>query len=627
MNKRRTFLFWLICLITNFAFSQIDTVFVPAFDVVHHSLREKDLTVHTLALDTSIQYSFFSQSIGDALQQNTSIFIRSYGLNSLSTLSVRGASTSQSLLLWNGIPIHSAMLGTSDLSLLPTAFLDKIELHQGGSSSAWGSSAIGGVLSMQNSSKFRKGFQLLYGSSMGSFKQLNQQLQFRIGTKKIQSESKVFYQNAVNDFSFEPYDGADKIYQENNAFKQWGFMQSFFYKHKNHRLDAHFWWQEVYKEIPPTIVQTKSVAFQEDRISRNMLNYQFSKKQASLWFKYAFFNENQQYNDELSLVFNHNEFQTHYGELSAKYSLNQKHQIEVNYILNYTSAQTEAYNQKRTQLRNAIVFNHHWEHKKHQILSQYRLAWFDNDFVPFTPSVIWQFEAKKDWHFHAKLSKDFRYPTLNDLYWQPGGNEELKPEQAWSQEIGINKKKVIKKHHFNAQFVLYNRIVNNWLLWKPGRGFWEAQNVEKVWSRGFELATAYQFNTNNFTWQISNTLQLNKSTFQFDERLPKIEKGQQIFYTPIWQNNSQISVQFKKNSIRYVHQVVGKTLGALNPIDAYHLSHIYFIHYFSEKKMIGNWFINLQNITNRSYTVIERRPMPGFYFNAGIQLTIQSQKQ
>ncbi|HEC80255.1 MAG TPA: hypothetical protein ENI43_03260, partial [Firmicutes bacterium] len=59
-------------------------------------------------------------SIHDVLQGNAGIEILSYGGGSnLRTLSIRGSESTQSLILFNGIPLNSAYDGLMDLSLLP----------------------------------------------------------------------------------------------------------------------------------------------------------------------------------------------------------------------------------------------------------------------------------------------------------------------------------------------------------------------------------------------------------------------------------------------------------------------------------------------------------------------------
>ena len=38
----------------------------------------------------------------------------------------------------------------------------------------------------------------------------------------------------------------------------------------------------------------------------------------------------------------------------------------------------------------------------------------------------------------ASTSRNFRFPTLNDLYFLPGGNPNLKRESGWTYDIGAS---------------------------------------------------------------------------------------------------------------------------------------------------------------------------------------------
>src|SRR5690606_13900615 len=91
-----------------------------------------------------------SQNVAELVSEQSPVFIKSYGYNSLSTLSFRGASAAQSLVLWNGVPVNNPALGVADLSLLPVFFSDQIAIAYGGSSALLGNGNVGGALLLDN---------------------------------------------------------------------------------------------------------------------------------------------------------------------------------------------------------------------------------------------------------------------------------------------------------------------------------------------------------------------------------------------------------------------------------------------------------------------------------------------
>jgi vitamin B12 transporter len=69
-------------------------------------------------------------------------------LGQLATVSLRGASSDQVLILLDGIPLTSAAFGTVDLSTIPAKLIDHIEVLRGLAGSRYGAGALGGVVNV-----------------------------------------------------------------------------------------------------------------------------------------------------------------------------------------------------------------------------------------------------------------------------------------------------------------------------------------------------------------------------------------------------------------------------------------------------------------------------------------------
>ncbi|MFQ6606377.1 MAG: hypothetical protein ACE5DP_01810 [Fidelibacterota bacterium] len=67
----------------------------------------------------------------------------------------------------------------------------------------------------------------------------------------------------------------------------------------------------------------------------------------------------------------------------------------------------------------------------------------------------------------------FRYPTFNDLYWRPGGNPDLKPEETITQSLDFQR----LFQSGSMTFTLTNKYSTNLIRWVPdSTGWWQAQN-------------------------------------------------------------------------------------------------------------------------------------------------------
>jgi vitamin B12 transporter len=71
---------------------------------------------------------------------------RSGGAGSLNSIFLRGSNSNHTLILIDGVRVNSATQGSFDVSVLPIAMIDRIEIVRGPRAALWGSDAIGGVI-------------------------------------------------------------------------------------------------------------------------------------------------------------------------------------------------------------------------------------------------------------------------------------------------------------------------------------------------------------------------------------------------------------------------------------------------------------------------------------------------
>lgn len=89
------------------------------------------------------------RTVGEALAFVPESLARAYGgPGSLITPSIRGSTAEQVLVLLDGVPLNSAFAGTVDLSTIPIDDVERIEILRGPFSAIYGSAALGGVISI-----------------------------------------------------------------------------------------------------------------------------------------------------------------------------------------------------------------------------------------------------------------------------------------------------------------------------------------------------------------------------------------------------------------------------------------------------------------------------------------------
>ena len=109
------------------------TFMIPEVTVVaKRSIKE--IGVQQTKFDSVMLKENIALSMADVLTFNSSIFVKSYGRATLSTVAFRGTSPSHTQVTWNGMRINNPMLGMTDFSMIPSYFIDDASLLHGTSS-------------------------------------------------------------------------------------------------------------------------------------------------------------------------------------------------------------------------------------------------------------------------------------------------------------------------------------------------------------------------------------------------------------------------------------------------------------------------------------------------------------
>ena len=83
----------------------------------------------------------------DVLSLVPGVFVRDYGgATALQTVSLRGGSSSQSLVLIDGARFSSAQNGSADISMIPMRYVSAVDVTRGGASALYGANALSGVV-------------------------------------------------------------------------------------------------------------------------------------------------------------------------------------------------------------------------------------------------------------------------------------------------------------------------------------------------------------------------------------------------------------------------------------------------------------------------------------------------
>jgi iron complex outermembrane receptor protein len=136
----------------------------------------------------------------------------------------------------------------------------------------------------------------------------------------------------------------------------------------------------------------------------------------------------------------------------------------------------------------------------------------------------------------AAVSRNLKLPCLNDLYWVPGGNPDLKPEISAGGEAGYSFTGTSKSGiRSSIDLYFHGSRVDNLIQWVPdnGSGIWSARNIKTATIAGLEsrLGTEIPFEKGSLTAHLNYTL--TRSVTTGSEMHDDISEGKQMIYIPL----------------------------------------------------------------------------------------------
>jgi len=610
--------------------AQSDTLrALPPTEIIASQLRNRPSGAQSSTLDSAQLSLHQTENVADLLSKRSGINVKSYGLGSLASTATRGAGANQTAVVWNGFPLQSPMLGQLDFALLPTIFVDEMTLQYGGNSAGWGSGAIGGAVLLDNKTQFFNGLSTQVNVAAGSFGWQHYAAAVRYGDGRFAGSTRLFFEKAENDFSFQIHPDLPEKKQEHAALQQQGILQELFWNIKpGQELALRAWLQNTDREIPPTLVQNRSAATQADEFLRTSLHWKRTGKALALQARAAFFSEKIDYRDELIGLESLTRFHTWMGEAEATWFLGQKFRLQSSLLQTYNRADAPAYENPPEQSRTALFAAIRREGKRWRAQLDGRLELADGDLVPFTPSLGAETDILNWLKIKGKIARNYRLPTFNDRFWRPGGNPDLLPESGWSEDLGL----VFhgKKERFRWEYSAtgYHRRIENWILWaqKEGQFFFSPQNIAEVWSRGLEHRLDLNFHFSFGKITVSGGYDFTRSTNEKAIKSPSIEAGAQLFYTPRHRFFSEIAFHSGGFQITGFQQFTSKVAGLNEPVPAFTVGSLRVQYGRAFGQWSGTVFLQIENLWDADYLVIERRPMPGRYFRVGLSAGFKNRR-
>ena len=491
-----------------------------------------------------------TRSLAELLTDYSAVYIKSLGMGALSTASFRGASAAQTRVNWNGINITPPMSGTFDFSQIPVFFIDNINLYYGNSHVKNGTGAIGGSVNLFTDPCWEEQVGGKALVEMGSFHTYTVGGMVGVGKANTNFKTRLFYQHSDNDYTYENRILSNDVFREKRrdaAYSQMGFMQEGYFRLSPHsRITAIAWYHENERQLPPPLgVVNQTHEKQKELNVRGYLGWDWKKgihdlKVKTAWLYYRQ-NYDTYYEGELfDPKGNRNKSNTFQGIVDYSFSPRESLILNTTLTTSHDLVQVSSYLEVDSSKywiegMGYVIptveapFSHHrtvfswqtsllWTPREWLMLNgQYMFEQNEGRHVS-TWSTGWVVNLwNKMLQLKGSMGYNYRFPSMNDLYWRPGGNPDVLPEDGYAYDASVVfRKRLASTLFLTTEVSGYVMNIDNWILWLPKDGnqwVWTPQNKRDVRSEGIELYGRLGFNqgdwnstfTGNFTWSRSRT--------------------------------------------------------------------------------------------------------------------------
>ncbi len=575
-------------------------------------------------IDTLVLKQNQTQSMSELLDKHSVVHVKSLGQGALATASFRGTASNHTQVLWQGVSLNSASLGSFDFSQIPLFFTDEVTLYHGSTAQQSGSGALGGSVNFQSSPRSVEKPELTLLGEYGSNNTFTTGLGIRQSYGKLTLSTRGYYQQSDNDYRYlNKVYSKDPFYEKrtNADYKQGGVMQEIYYKpNDKYLLSTVLWWQYDRRSLPQSIIavskmdeQTRSNNYRTVvnlQMPRGKHNWDFSF--ANMWGDLDYFRKmgnwgEQTKNDSFS------------SQLKGNYRYNASRYLTVGGSMQYRydDIKTDSYKDGKESRHTASI-------RGFALFKPLKRLHFDVDGTLETIDTkaygIYNTSAKwfaiDNWlTVKATHAYNYRFPTLNDLYWYPGGNPDLKSEHGFSWDAGIECKPTIGPVSLEFDMVYYHMNISNWIMWIPleNSPVWSPVNFSKVRSQGLELTGKAKMDWGISSHHIGGNYTYAKSVDN-SHRGDNVT-GKQLPYIPRNKWNIYYSIELW-NQTRLQYNV-GYTDVRFTSADQSYYTNAFTIHDASieqkvklAKKHRATISLRIDNLLNTYYESTQYYPMP-----------------
>ena len=556
-----------------------------------------------------------ARNLAELLDARAGLFVRQYG-DGLATISLRGSSPSQTLLLLDGLPLTDPQLGQLDLSLFPTYVMGAVEVMHGPGSALYGTSGVGGIINVRSRFASGSGFRLT--SEMGAFGER------RVGGGASWNDEQAGaviaaeYAEAEGDF---PYNNVAlfpvRQIRRRNADRQSRSVYASGHVYAgSHRVRVGMLYADAVRGIPGLATVTPQGERQWDEHVRFWVTDDMRLQAVTLSLRGFLHHSALRYADPGLDLDDTGRTVSGYVESELGVRITDRWVVGAGMGAGYARAdhpnlRADAAELHGTGFAEAVGLFGRIAVYPAIRLDAYRDRAVDGGgraaMSPRLGLNVQVFEALPI-HLKAAAGRAFRNPTFNERFWMPGGDPDLDPERSWSYEAGI----YAGPGDVSLEITGFGAHARDQIVWTPGETrMWAPVNIAQTRSAGLETSARALMQLGSVSLEGGAVYAFTRAVDRsdpgsrtYDRQLRYVPRNQLKGYAAFSRGPIEIDVSTRLIGRRFVTADQSESLPAALTLDVQ----------AGFRKSVGSFRFSLvlfvENALDREYAVIQHYPMP-----------------
>ena len=517
-------------------------------------------------LDSAVLAQYRGSSLAEVLLARTPLALKYYGPGQLATIALRGTSAQHTAVLWNGLNIMLPTLGQTDFALLPVGASTRVSIQPGPAAALYGSGAVGGAVLLDAAPDWRAGQHGSAQLDAGSFGLFGSNVEMRAASAAVAVRVAASYREARNNYAYQVQEarGPVRYTLQNAALRyQWSFSPDLAWRvGRAGELTAAAWLTDTDREIQSGTGITGTQARERDKSARLTLGYRHLTALGQWSGRAAWFEDVLNYRDGGAP--SKSRVRTTQAQAEHTAALGLRGSLRLGVEAQHFAAVVDGYGAAPIAENRAAAFAllRYDPRPTLRLSANLRQAALPAGLAPLTPTlgVEWdllpapaanligaeaaasadaaaapevgglmpveaasalkakelisrnspvQSAAHSPIHpfthsltVKASAARSYRAPTLNERYWRPGGNPDLRPESGFGYEAGLRHRLAGRPGTtLETELTAFRQEVDDWVQWLPSTrtGIWSPRNLRRVRSQGLEIGTTLRQHRGRYT--------------------------------------------------------------------------------------------------------------------------------